>query len=80
VLAIEVVSPDSIKRDYRFKRAEYASFGIPEYWIVDPAAQKVTVLQLVEGLYEDKKYQGNDRIASSIFPEIKLTVAQSLQA
>jgi Uma2 family endonuclease len=79
LLAIEIVSPDSIKRDYRFKRAEYASFGIPEYWIVDPTAQKVTVLQLVEGLYEDKQYQGSDRIESSIFPEIKLTVVQILQ-
>jgi Uma2 family endonuclease len=79
VLAIEVVSPDSIKRDYRFKRAEYASFGIPEYWIVDPAAQKVTLLLLVEGLYEETVYQGDDPIKSQTFPELMLTVNQILQ-
>jgi Uma2 family endonuclease len=79
LLAIEIVSPDSIKRDYRFKRAEYASFGIPEYWIVDPAAQKVTLLLLVEGLYEETVYQGDDSIQSQTFPELALTVNQILQ-
>ena len=36
LLAVEVVSPDSVTRDYRYKRAEYAALEIPEYWIVDP--------------------------------------------
>lgn len=79
LLAIEIVSPDSVKRDYRFKRAEYASFGIPEYWIIDPAAQKVTLLLLIEGLYEETVYQGDDSIQSQTFPELTLTVNQILQ-
>lgn len=79
LLAIEVVSPDSIKRDYRFKRAEYASFGIPEYWIVDPIEQRVTILLLVEGLYEEIIYQGDNPIQSQPFPELMLTVNQILQ-
>jgi Uma2 family endonuclease len=79
LLAIEIVSPDSIKRDYRFKRAEYASFGIPEYWIVDPAAQKVTLLLLIEGLYEETVFQGDDPIQSQTFPALALTVNQILQ-
>uniref|UniRef100_B8HM48 Putative restriction endonuclease domain-containing protein n=1 Tax=Cyanothece sp. (strain PCC 7425 / ATCC 29141) TaxID=395961 RepID=B8HM48_CYAP4 len=79
ILAIEVVSPDSVKRDYRFKRTEYAAFGIPEYWIIDPLEQKVMVLQLVEGLYEDKEYRGDEALESQIFPELSLTVNQVLQ-
>lgn len=79
VLAVESVSPDSVKRDYRFKRAEYASFGIPEYWIVDPTEQRVTLLLLVEGLYEETVYRGDDRIQSQTFPELILTVNQILQ-
>jgi Uma2 family endonuclease len=79
LLAIELVSPDSIKRDYRFKRAEYASFGIPEYWIVDPAEQKITLLLLVDGLYEETVYQGDERIQSPTFPELVLTTNQVLQ-
>jgi len=79
LLAIELVSPDSVKRDYRFKRAEYASFGIPEYWIVHPAEKKVTLLLLVEGLYEETIYQVDDQIQSQTFPELILTVNQILQ-
>uniref|UniRef100_UPI00286DA18E Uma2 family endonuclease n=1 Tax=Chamaesiphon sp. VAR_69_metabat_338 TaxID=2964704 RepID=UPI00286DA18E len=44
LLVVEVVSPNQEKRDYRYKRTEYAARGIAEYWIVDPLAQKVTVL------------------------------------
>jgi Uma2 family endonuclease len=79
ILAIEIVSPESVKRDYRFKRAEYASFGIPEYWIIDPAQQKVTLLLLVEGLYEETVYQGDNQIQSQAFPELVLTVNRVLQ-
>jgi Uma2 family endonuclease len=79
LLVVEIVSPESVKRDYRFKRAEYASFGIPEYWIVDPIAQKVTVLLLVEGLYEETVYQDDELLQSQIFPALTLTVNQILQ-
>lgn len=79
LLAVEIVSPESRTRDYRFKRSEYASIGIPEYWIVDPVEQKVTVLLLVEGLYEETEYKGDDQIVSQTFPELILTVNQVLQ-
>jgi len=45
-LVVEVVSddPESRKRDLVDKRQDYAIAGIPEYWIVDPDARRVTVL------------------------------------
>jgi len=79
LLAVEIVSPESRTRDYRFKRSEYASIGIPEYWIVDPVEQKLTVLLLVEGLYEETEYKGDAQIISQTFPELILTVNQVLQ-
>lgn len=79
LLAIKIVSPNSIKRDYRFKRTEYAAAAVPEYWIIDPAEQRVTVLQLVEGLYEDKEYRGDELLQSQIFPELSLAVNHILQ-
>lgn len=78
LLTVEIVSPESVKRDYRFKRAEYASFGIPEYWIVDPTMEKVTVLRLVEGLYEEVNYQGTEQVRSETFSNLTLTVEQIL--
>ena len=53
LLVVEVVSSDSITRDYRYKRAEYAALEIPEYWIVDPLKAQVMVLEFNEGLYEE---------------------------
>jgi Uma2 family endonuclease len=35
LLAIEVVSPDSEAIDRVIKKDEYASAGVPRYWIVD---------------------------------------------
>jgi Uma2 family endonuclease len=45
-LAVEIVSPESVERDYTQKRRQYARFGIPEYWIVDEELPKVTLLRL----------------------------------
>lgn len=80
IIAVEIVSPESRTRDYRFKRSEYSVVGIPEYWIVDPTEQKVTVLTWVEGLYEQVEFIGHERIVSQTFPELVLTVEQVLQA
>jgi Uma2 family endonuclease len=46
-LAIEIVSPESVERDYDKKRKQYQSADVPEYWIVDEVEQKVTMLQLL---------------------------------
>ena len=79
LLVVEVVSPNQASRDYRYKRSEYGARGIAEYWIVDPIAQKVTVLEWVEGFYDERIYEGDNAIASSIFPELTLTASQVLQ-
>lgn len=79
-LVIEVVSPQQEDRDYRYKRTEYAGRHISEYWIVDPTAQKVTVLEWVNGLYEEKVYQGSQSILSPSFPELALMATQVLVA
>lgn len=47
-LIMEVVSdePEDRHRDLVTKRKEYAEAGIPEYWIIDPREQRITVLRL----------------------------------
>lgn len=53
-LVLEIVSPDtqSQKRDFVTKRSEYAQANIPEYWIVDPETETITVLTLPAGQTE----------------------------
>jgi Uma2 family endonuclease len=78
-LVVEIVSPNQQKRDYRYKRTEYAAREIAEYWIVDPLDNKVTVLEWVEGLYEEHVYTGEAAIVSSILGELDLTAIRVLQ-
>lgn len=85
-LVVEVVSPgkQSCDRDYRYKRSQYQARGINEYWIIDPISQQVTVLTLVEGLYEEAIFTGELAIASPLLAELgqttALTATQILQA
>jgi len=43
-LAVEIVSPESVERDYENKRARYEAAGVQEYWIIDPLGQTATFL------------------------------------
>ncbi|BAY10378.1 Uma2 family endonuclease [Calothrix sp. NIES-2098] len=74
LLIVEVVSPDSIKRDYRYKRSEYAAVDVPEYWIVDPLERKISLLLLEEGLYEETVFTAEEKIVSRTFPELAIAV------
>lgn len=50
-LVIEVVSPSSRSKDSVRKLYDYASIGIPEYWLIDPEARTLERLVLREGSY-----------------------------
>jgi len=41
LLAVEIVSPSSARRDRGKKRELYQRFRVAEYWIVDPVAQLI---------------------------------------
>ncbi|MBD2450858.1 Uma2 family endonuclease [Nostoc sp. FACHB-152] len=80
LMIVEVVSPDSIKRDYRYKRSEYAAVGVPEYWVVDPLELKITVLFLEEGFYEEEVFTADQKILSRTFPELAIAPHQIFAA
>lgn len=53
-LAIEIVSDDSIERDYETKRLEYEQNGVREYWCIDPSSQSVLFCQRnAAGTYDE---------------------------
>lgn len=52
-LVVEIVSPDSVARDWRDKYIEYAEAGVREYWVFDPQSEHVEWYALnPEGHYE----------------------------
>ena len=66
-LVAEIVSPDDPGRDLIEKRADYAEAGIPEYWIVDPRGETITVLVLDGDAYvEHGVYSTGESAASSL--------------
>jgi Uma2 family endonuclease len=53
VLAVEVASESTARRDREVKKAEYEQFGIQSYWIVVPAEKhpSLTAYELNDGRY-----------------------------
>jgi Uma2 family endonuclease len=79
LLVVEVVSPGDLQRDrdYIAKRSQYQDIGIPEYWIVDPQDNAVTVLTLLETTYSQvERFQGEEVVRSPQFPDLQITSAQ----
>ena len=73
---LEVVSPDDPRRDLVQKRQDYAESGIPEYWIVNPLDDTITVLVLEDGQYaEHGLFRPGDRADSPTMPGFRVDVA-----
>lgn len=74
-LVIEIVSPDNPERDTVAKRAEYAEAGIPEYWIVHPAEETITVLRLADDQYAAHGlFRRGDTATSALLPHCAISV------
>jgi Uma2 family endonuclease len=85
-LVVEIVSPgqpstENYTRDYVRKHAQYAAREIPEYWLIDPARNVITVL-ILDGkqYFEVGQFRGLDRLNSPTYPNLQLTAEQILSA
>ncbi len=87
----EVVSRNW-QNDYARKVEDYATLGIPEYWIVDyaglggtrhigkPKQPTLSICTLVDGEYDIQQLRENEIVVSSRFPELRLRADQVLRA
>lgn len=80
-LVVEIVSPDNPDRDLIDKRADYAEANIPEYWIVDPRMNRITVLKLVNGQYVTHSEAGDGgAVASALLEGLSVAVSPVFEA
>ncbi|NJM48414.1 MAG: Uma2 family endonuclease [Alkalinema sp. RU_4_3] len=87
----EVVS-SNWQNDYSRKMEDYATLGIPEYWIADhrglggvkyigqPKQPTLSICLLDDGEYKVQILRGEEAIVSPTFPGLNLTAEQVLRA
>ncbi|MGI8685584.1 MAG: Uma2 family endonuclease [Acidimicrobiales bacterium] len=68
LLVVEVLSPSTRRVDRTAKRSAYEEAGVPAYWLVDPDAPSVTVLELVDGTYEEVAVVAGDQSFAAAQP------------
>lgn len=66
-IAVEVVSPESVERDYADKLNEYEAAGVPEYWLFDPE-RETTVVHVLggDGRYRRAALDAQGRLVSEV--------------
>jgi len=80
-LALEVVSADKPERDLVDKKSDYAEAHVPEYWIVNPQTETITVLRLQDGAYEEAgTYRRGELATSVLLPGFSVAVAEVFDA
>jgi len=76
-LAVEILSPSSIRRDRYDKLEQYARFGVKEYWIIDPANRSVEILALRDGRYVvHSSAAENGAVSSLVLSGLEFEVGQ----
>jgi Uma2 family endonuclease len=80
-LALEVVSEEKPERDLVEKRGDYAEGRVPEYWIVNPHTETISVLRLREDAYEEAGvYRRGDSAMSVLLAGFSVSVAAVFDA
>jgi Uma2 family endonuclease len=63
------------------KRQEYAQAAIPEYWIIDPDTETITVLNLESTVYaEHGIFTRGETATSALLAEFAVSVDEVLDA
>lgn len=79
---VEVISPDDPKRDTVDKFQEYARAGIPEYWLIDPRDNSLTIYTLPEDAdsYTERSKQASGEACSQLLDGFCVDVDSLFQA
>ncbi len=74
-ICIEVVSMESVERDYGNKFAEYEAGGVREYWLVDPIRAECRLSRLsAEGRYQTQQPDAHGDYQTPLLPGLKFNL------
>ncbi len=75
-LVVEVLSKSSSRLDHDIKPKQYARYGVPEFWRIDPEGKTVEVFRLQDAEYElAERLELGDALSSPLFPGLNLPVS-----
>jgi Uma2 family endonuclease len=80
-LCVEVLSPSTAATDRGKKMQMFARYGVPEYWIVDPAAESLEVYELGAGAYNLRlRASGDDAVSPRSLPGLTFSAVSLFPA
>jgi Uma2 family endonuclease len=74
-ICIEIVSPESVTRDYGDKLTEYETAGVREYWVIDPLHEQAIFYRLQEnGHYLAIALDSDENYTTPLLPKFYVHV------
>lgn len=76
-VVVEVVSPSTRSRDMESKRRIYETAGVQEYWLIDPDACSVEILERAGSSFRLARRFGDGHtgeLSSAMFPDLRLSL------
>jgi len=75
-LVVEVLSESTARLDREIKPKQYARYGVPEFWRVDPEEKTFEIFRRKEGEYElIERLIFGQNLTSPLFPNFKLPLS-----
>jgi len=74
-LIVEILSPSTSRRDRITKFSLYRRTGVPEYWIVDPVENTLTVHQLDRNKYTTDAFESSHTATVAALPGFELDLS-----
>ena len=77
-LVVEILSEGNRKLDETIKRQRYEHYGIPEYWIIDPALDLVKIYRLTDSRYGQASVltlEAQDILTTPLLPALNVPLA-----
>ncbi|MDE0001450.1 MAG: Uma2 family endonuclease [Rhodospirillaceae bacterium] len=71
-IVVEVLSPSTAAVNRGRKMRTFARYGVPEYWIVEPADGGIQIQALAGGTYREAQAAGvDDTVESALLPDLR---------
>ena len=77
-IIVEVVSKSNAGHDYIRKLNAYFTFGVKEYWIVDPIKKKIRIYDMITDFNDpiEYNYTFDNIVRSELFPDLYIDFKQ----